>query len=160
MTLGAQVALAVPVSLDEALEARRFVVGAFEGVAAGTAMQPGLEVVANYDAIQKNNRFGKPLKLAGKAYSRGIFCHAPSKIVVRLGRPAKTFQAQVGLDSNEQTSGGRGSVVFEVVVGGKQAFRSAVLKEGMPPVPVSVDLGGATEFVLQVSDGGDGFSCD
>ncbi len=147
-------------SPDGILEARRFVAGAFEGVPPNTAVQPGLEVVANYDAIQKNNRFGKPLKLAGKAYSRGIFCHAPSKIVVRLPAPGKTFQAKVGLDTNEQTSGGRGSVVFSVVVGGKEAFRSAVLKEGMPPVPVSVDLGGATEFVLQVGDGGDGFSCD
>ena len=71
---------------------------------------------------------------------------------------ARRFEAQVGLDTNEQTIGGRGSVVFSVEVGGKEAFRSAVLREGMPPVSVNVDLGGATEFVLQVGDGGDGIS--
>ena len=131
-----------------------------EGVAPDAAPRPGLEIVANYDAMQKNARFGKPLKLAGKAYSRGLFCHAPSKIVVRLPGPGKTFEAQVGLDSNEQTSGGRGSVVFSVEVGAKEAFRSAVLREGMPPATVHVDLGGAAEFVLQVGDGGDGIACD
>lgn len=153
-------ASAVPVSPDEQLEARRFVATALEGTMPPKAVTPGLEIVANYDAIQKENRFGKPLKLAGKMYARGIFCHAVSKIVVRLPGPGQKFQAVVGLDSNEQTSGGRGSVVFSVAVGGKDAFRSAVLKEGMAPVPVTVDLGGVTEFVLQVGDGGDGISCD
>ncbi len=153
-------ARAVSPSPDEMLEARRFVVAAFEGVAPKTAVQPGLEVVANYDAIQKNNRFGKPLKLAGRTYSRGLFSHAPSKLVVRLPGPGKTFQSEVGLDSNEQTLGGRGSVIFSLVLGAKEAFKSAVLKEGMPPVSVNVDLGGATQFVLQVSDAGDGIACD
>ena len=158
--LGSQWAHAVSVSPDEMLDARRFVAAAFEGGVPKTDAQPGLEVVANFDAVQKNARFGKPLKLAGKAYARGLFCHASSKIVVRLPGPGKTFETEVGLDSNEQTSGGRGSVVFSVVVGEKEAFRSAVLKEGMPAVPVTVDLRGAEEFLLQVGDSGDGFACD
>jgi len=160
LTLVPERAYAVSVSPDEMLEARRFVAAAIEGVAARTAAEPGLEVVANFDAIQKNNRFGKPLKLAGKTYARGLFCHATSKIVVRLPGAGKTFQCEVGLDSNEQTSGGRGSVVFSVAVGANEAFKSAVLKEGMPPVPVKVDLGGATDLVLAAGDGGDGFACD
>jgi alpha-galactosidase len=151
---------AAAVSPDERLEARRFVAAALEGVAPQTAVQPGLEIVANYDAVQKETRFGKPLKLAGQTYARGLFCHAPSQIVARLPGPGKTFRAVVGLDSNEQTVGGRGSVVFRVAVGGKDAFRSAVLTEGAPPVPVNVDLGGATEFQLHVGDGGDGIACD
>jgi len=155
-----QWACAVSVSPDAMRDARRFVAGAFEGVAPKKAARPGLEVVANYDAVQKNSRFGKPLKLAAKAYARGLFCHAPSNLVVRLPGPGKTFQAEVGLDSNEQTSGGRGSVVFSVVVGQKEAFRSAVLREGMPPVPVTVDLCEAEEFLLQVDESGDGIACD
>ena len=55
--------------------------------------QVALEIVANYAAIQKNNRVGKPLKLAGKTYSRGLFCHAPSKIVVRLPGPREANDA-------------------------------------------------------------------
>ena len=34
------------------------------------------------------------------------------------------------------------------------------MREGMAAVPLSVDLGGATEFVLEVGDAGDGISCD
>jgi len=154
------IARAVSPSPDEMLAARRFAAAALEGVAPKTTAQPGLEVVANFDAIQKNNRFGKPLKLGGKTYSRGIFCHALSKLVVRLPGPGKTFHAEVGLDRNEQTSGGRGSVVFSVALGAREAFKSAVLREGMPPVSVNVDLGGAAEFVLQVSDAEDGIACD
>ena len=79
---------------------------------------------------------------------------------MRLPAPGKTFEAVVGVDSNEQTGGGRGSVIFSVQIGGKEVFRSAVLKEGMPPVPVKIDLAGAKEFVLEVNDSGDGISCD
>jgi len=34
------------------------------------------------------------------------------------------------------------------------------MREGMPGVPVSVQLGGATEFVIEVEDAGDGIACD
>jgi alpha-galactosidase len=160
IALGSHQARAVTIAPDGMLEARRFLAAATDGAVSRSPAQPGLEVVANYDQVQKNARFGKPLKLAGKTSSRGLFCHAPSRIVVRLPGPGKTFQAQVGVDSNEQTLGGRGSVAFLVTVGGKAAFRSPVLREGAPPLAVKVELGGASEFVLEVSDGGDGISCD
>ena len=153
-------ARAVTVSPGEMAEARRWAAAVFEGAAVSGAVDPGLEVVANYDLVQRDARFGKPLKLAGANHARGLFCHADSKIVVRLPSPGKTFEALVGVDSNEQTVGGRGSVVFTVLVGGKEAFRSEVLREGMPPVPVKVDLAGAKEFVIAVGDSGDGFACD
>ena len=151
---------AVSVSPDELLEARRFVSQVFEGVAPDTAPRPGLEVLANYDAVQKKTRFAKPLKLAGQPLERGLFCHAPSRIVVRLPGPGQLFEAQVGLDTNEQTSGGRGSVVFRVEVAGAEAVSTPLLREGMPAVAVRVELQGATEFVLEVTDGGDGIACD
>ena len=66
----------------------------------------------------------------------------------------------MGVDSNDQTSGGRGSVVFVVRVGNQERFRSPLMHEGMKPERVEVDLAGATSFILEVSDGGDGISCD
>jgi alpha-galactosidase len=141
-------------------EARRWASIVFVGDAAPAASRPGVEVVANYDLIQKNARFGKPLNLAGATFTRGLFCHANSQIVVRLPSPAARFEALVGVDSNEQTNGGRGSVVFVVTVGEREAFRSETLREGLPPVQIAVDLAGATEFTLSVSDAGDGISCD
>ncbi len=161
MTLAANgIALAAFVSPEEMHEARRWASARFEGVQLAPPERTGLTVLANNDHVGRNGRFGKPLMIAGKAYRRGLFCHAPSQILVRLPGPGKTFTAAAGVDSNEQTRGGRGSVTFSVGVGGKQAFRSDVRKEGMPAVPVSVDLGGATELVLEVDDGGDGISCD
>ena len=151
---------AVTVSPDEMLEAHRFVTAAFEGVAPAMADQPGLTILANFDSVQKNNRFGKPLKMAGKTFARGLFCHAPSKIVVRLPGPGKKFHSAIGVDSNEQTQGGHGSVVFRVSVGSKDAFRSDVLKEGMPMASVNVDLNGEQTFLLEVGDGGDGIDGD
>jgi alpha-galactosidase len=152
-------ARAVSPSPDAMVESRRWVAAAFEGTVA-PAPTPGMEVLANYDLIQKNARFAKPLKLAGTKYTRGLFCHANSRIVVRLPSPGNTFEAIAGVDSNEQTVGGQGSVVFAVQVAGQDAFRSAVLKEGMPAVAVKVDLAGATEFLLEVNDSGDGIACD
>jgi alpha-galactosidase len=152
--------MAVSPTADETAEARRWTTAMFEGVVSPNALTPGLEVLANYDLVQKNNRFGKPLKLAGSTSLHGLFCHAGSKIVVRLPSPGKTFEALAGVDSNEQTQGGRGSVIFAVQVSGKDAFRSEIQREGMAPLPVKVNLAGAKEFTIEANDGGDGNSCD
>ena len=118
-------------------------------------------MLANHDPVLRNTRGeGRPLTLGKTAYTRGLYCHAVSKLIVRLPGPGKTFTAIVGVDSNDQTSGGRGSVVFSVSVAGKQRFRSETLHEGMKAVPVAVDLGGASEFLLEIGDAGDGISCD
>ncbi len=141
-------------------EAGRWVAAKFQGAPRAEEPAAGLIVLANNDPVQPNSRAGRPLKIADRQYHRGLYCHAVSKIVVRLPGPGTTFSAVVGIDSNEQTSGGRGSVVFSVSAGGKEACRTETMREGMPGVPVSVDLAGAVEFVLEVGDGGDGISCD
>jgi len=120
----------------------------------------GLLVLANYDPVTLNARGSRPLTIVDKQYTRGLYCHAPSKIVVHLPAPAKSFSAIVAVDSNEQTRPGRGSVVFSVNVADKQAYKSPVLREGMPGVPITVDLNGATSFTLEISDAGDGIACD
>ena len=152
--------MAISVSPDEIGEARRWVRAKFEGVQEPRPVAPGLIVLANHDPVQKNARGGKPMRIAGTQYTRGLYCHAVSKVVVRLPGPGKTLSAIAGVDTNEQTSGGRGSVVFSVTVGPREALRSGVLREGMPAVPVRVDLGGASQFVLEVGDAGDGIACD
>ena len=100
------------------------------------------------------------MRIVNAEFTRGLYCHAYSKIIVRLPGPGDAFTAVAGVDSNEQTSDGRGSVRFAVLVGGAEAFKSAVLREGMAGVPVSVKLDGAREFILQVDDAGDGIGCD
>ena len=155
-----QMCRAVSVSPEEMGEASQWVAAKFQGMVASEAPVVGLMVLANNDPVQLNARGGRPLKVADKQYSRGLYCHAVSKVVVRLPGPGKSFSAIAGVDSNEQTSGGRGSVVFSVNVGGKEGFRSEVIHEGMAGVPMAVPLDGAREFALEIGDAGDGISCD
>ena len=44
------------------------------------------------------NYDGKPLKIAGKEYTRGIGTHASSFIAYELPAPAKSFRAKIGID--------------------------------------------------------------
>ena len=128
--------------------------------AAESVATPGLLVRANHGLVQADGRGAGPLNVGGKTHTRGLYCHANSLIEVRLPEPGARFAAVVGVDSNPQTSGGRGSVVFSVKVGDREAFKSDLLREGAPPCDVNVNLGGATTFTLAIGDGGDGISCD
>jgi hypothetical protein len=128
--------------------------------ATGKTQPTGLDILANHEGwFEQNARKGKPLMVGTNAYVRGLMCHAPSKVVVRLPGPGKAFSAVVGVDANNDT-GTKGSVVFSVTVGDKVVFKSDELKGKMEGVPVKVELGGAKEFTLEVSDAGDGISYD
>ncbi len=117
-------------------------------------------VFANYDRASRNTRQDKPLRIAGTEYARGIYGHAKSTTLVRLPAAASEFLATIGVDSNAQTSPGRGSIVFSVDAGGKEVFRSDVFHEGMPGQNIAVPLGGAKELILDVDQTPDGISCD
>jgi alpha-galactosidase len=158
--LGSAGVWAVTPTDAELREAGVWAAAKFQAVSEATNPSPGLYVRANHDPVQLNSRNSQPLLLEGVRHSRGLYCHAVSEVWVRLPTPGATFSALVGLDSNEQTSGGRGSVRFRVEVNGGEQFCSPLLREGQPAVPVSVDLAGAREFVLKVDDGGDGIACD
>ncbi len=146
--------------VDGGVEARRWVAAKLLGHRRWESQEPGLTVVTNYGPVQKNGRGSAPLRIGGETFNHGFYCHAASKIVVRLPSPGKTFSARVGVDSNPQTQPGRGSVVFGLNVNGAQRYASNTITEGMAAVPVSVALDGATMFELAVSDGGDQISCD
>ncbi|MGA2498669.1 MAG: alpha-galactosidase [Tepidisphaeraceae bacterium] len=159
LLLTATATFAAFVSPDEIARRDAWAAARFAKVAS-TKPEPGLLVLANHDAVSRNSRGNRPLTLGDKQYNRGLYCHAISKIAVCLPSPGKTLSAIVGIDSNDQTRPGKGSVVFSVNVAGKEAFKSPVMREGSPGLPVSVDLAGATSFTLDVSDAGDGISCD
>ena len=150
----------VVVTPAELAEARRWSAAKFEGVPAAAAAEPALVVLANHGPVQKNARGDRPLHLGEKEYPRGLYCHAPSKLIVRLPGPGARFTAIAGVDSNDNTSGGRGSVDFSVKGGGGEKYRSGVMREGMPGKPVLVELDGVKEFVLQIEETPDGIACD
>ncbi len=122
--------------------------------------EPGLDVYANNDPVIPNSRGGQPLRIGEKTYSRGLYCHAVSKVVATLPGPGKRFTAEVGLDRNDDTLRGRGSVVFSVTVNGQIAFKSDVMTVNSPPVAIDVDLKGLASFILEIGDAGDGIGWD
>jgi alpha-galactosidase len=117
----------------------------------------GMTVVENHGPILKNGRpDGRPLKLGNIEFTHGLICHAMSCVNVVLPGPAKSFTSTIGVDANA----GGGSVIFRVCIDGKDVFKSEVMRGSEPGVPVSVDLGGVSEFTIKASDAGDGIACD
>ena len=143
------------------MAAMRGWVNAKFGGAAPAVDTGSLAILNHFDIVWQNCRVDRPLALGSTKYGRGLFTHAPAEIRVSLPGPGRQFSAYVGVDTNDQTRGGRGSVVFSVTTGGgEELFSSAVLHEGAPPAPVAIGLDGATEFRLRVGDAGDGVACD
>jgi alpha-galactosidase len=157
---GLRLTQAVVPNAEEFAEVRRWAAAKFDGVQTATKPMSGLFVLANHGPVQLNNRNGMPMRLGKKEFTRGLYCHAMSKIVVRLPGPGKSFSAVVGIDNNADTAVNLGSVVFSASVGGKKAFDSGIVKVETPAKPVEVDLNGASSFTLEAGDGGDGISCD
>ncbi len=100
------------------------------------------------------------IHIGGKPYSHGLGTHAVSVLTVTLPKPGKTLRAEIGVDNNFDTVGIHGSVVFVVSSDGRELYRSGVCRGGDDPLPIKVDLNGATEFTLAVENIGDGVDFD
>ena len=96
---------------------------------------------------------GQPLRIAGQRFERGLGTHAPGVMVFKLDRQHRRFMAFVGVDDGGDA---RGSVVFEVLLDGKKAFHSGVMKHGQAAKHIDLALTGVTELRLIVTDAGDG----
>lgn len=130
----------------------------FRGLPPEVPEKSGLVILDNFDPIQRNTHMGQPLKISEQQFAHGLFCHAPSRIRVRLPSPGRQFTAMAGIDTNNPA--GPGSVIFSATVSGQTVLRTDVLHKGMSAVPVSVDLNGAREFILEIADAGDGNGSD
>ena len=86
---GTGAALAVAPSESELFEAARWTAAKFGGVSASPPdAPPGLVVLANNDPVQLNARAGQPMRIVEAKFTRGLYCHAFSKIIVRLPAPS------------------------------------------------------------------------
>ncbi len=144
---------------EELAAAHRWVSAKFLGEAAPNPAQSYLLVYTQSGGVTKNGVQGHPFRIMDHEYTRGLHLSSDGKVRVELAEPAKTFEAVVGVDSNDigyYSNAGRGAVVASVEAGGNTPFRSEVLHEGMAGVPVKVDLGNAREFDLKIQDGGGG----
>ena len=133
-----QWAHAVSVTPLEMADARRWVAAKFEGIQPPETNEPGLRVLANYGRVQRNAREGQPLKIGATQYTRGLYCHANSRILVRLPSSGEVFSAAVGIDNNGHYSGG--TVIFTVASAGRELFRSGVKRRGESATPIQLNL--------------------
>jgi alpha-galactosidase len=153
VTLASVLAVAEPVD-----NARRWTRAKFLGVADDITAPAHLLVRLKSGVVERNRIKERLFNIAGKSFERGVAMPSPGEIVVRLPGAATRFSAVVGVDSNDlgyYSNGGRGSVIASVEANGQTLFRSAVLREGLTGVPISVDLNGAREIKLTLMAAGE-----
>ena len=117
------------------------------------------------------NVTGGFLRCGGQLYSKGLGVHSASRLVYQLspvpsvrgrsgrraaiqrispegsGVRANRFEAELGIDDS---TAGRGSVQFRVLVDGRERYVSPIIRGSQPPMPVSVDIRGARKLELVV----------
>ena len=106
----------------------------------------------------------KPLRLTdenGKEviYKKGLGTHANTTIVYDLtGMKVAYLTSFVGVD--RQMFNTAGSVEFQVYVDGKKEYDSGLMRSIDPQKHFELDLAGATELKIVVTDGGNGIGSD
>jgi alpha-galactosidase len=101
-----------------------------------------------------------PLVIGTKHFAHGVGTHSVSRIRIRSPQPIERFSAWIGVDHNERTKGGAGSIVFSLAGPERELYRSGVFRGGQEPAHIDVDAKGAQVLLLNVDDAGDGPSCD
>ena len=94
---------------------------------------------------------GRHLRLAGRPYDHGIGTSSRTYLAYKLRPDDRRFQALVGLDD---CAGSLGSVVFRVLLDGKERFASPALTTSDAPKTIDLDVQGAKVLIL-VTDFGD-----
>jgi hypothetical protein len=126
------------------------------------APAPSLQLVRqDYERLERNQSVIRtPMTIGTKRFTRGLGTHSFSQIRVTSPEPLAKLKASIGIDLNQRTVGGKGSVRFAVVVYGKTVYRSGIFRGGQAPEAVDVALDGAKVVQLEVDDAGDGPACD
>lgn len=105
------------------------------------------------------NVVGQPLRVANAVYLKGLGMHTAARASYALDKPYRQFQAELAIDNSAD---GNGSAICSVFVddgSGKwqSRYTSPIIRGGMEPVPVRVDLTGAKAISLlaDFADGAD-----
>ena len=100
---------------------------------------------------------GRPIRLAGVDYARGVASQGENELRIELGGVAERFVARVGFNTSfscAKVSSG-GDALFEVWVDGRPVSQTPHLHSYSSPYDISIDLRGAKLLVLNVaSEGG------
>lgn len=119
----------------------------------------------SYGSAKKDiSASGNTLRLTNEdgsvaTYEHGIGAHSTSTIIYDLSdKDYQFFSSYVGVDRQMYDS--VGSVVFQVYVDGEKQFDSGLMNSRDPQQYVEVNLAGAKELKLVVTDGGNGDGSD
>ena len=97
-----------------------------------------------------------PLVIGQRKFAHGLGVNSICQLCVHSPAPIEHFSAWVGVDCNEQTRKGVGSVTFGLAARGLLEFNTPVLRGGQAPLKIDLDTRGAKELFLTVGDAGDG----
>jgi len=110
---------------------------------------------------------GGRLRSAGNLYLRGIGMHARSRVVYRLDRPYRRFEAELAVD---ESAGAKGSVQFIVAtIDGREVKQlypdpaesePRIIRGGEAPRPIAVDITDRSNLVLFVTEADHGTQLD
>lgn len=95
---------------------------------------------------------GRPLRLSGQPYEKGITMRSRSQIVYAIGGGFSRFSATVGIVDE---MGRRGDAVARVLGDGKLLWEARRVRGGEPPIDAAVDIAGVRELTLEVDYGED-----
>ncbi|PCJ58616.1 MAG: hypothetical protein COA79_12720 [Planctomycetota bacterium] len=95
---------------------------------------------------------GGLLSINNRVYPRGIGMHANAKLSFDIGGTYKKLKADIGIASSMKK---RGSVVFKVKGDGRELYKSPILKGGIAPHPIEVDIKGVKRLEIIAENAGD-----
>lgn len=91
---------------------------------------------------------------------KGLGLHAPSEYVYSLeGKDYDYFESYIGIDKAYH-KGQYGSVEFKVYVDGEERYNSGLMRQTTEQKYVKVDVKGAKELKLVITNGGNGNTQD
>ena len=91
------------------------------------------------------------MKLAGKAYKKGVSLTSRTELVYKVPARSKRFMALAGIDDNV---GNLGSVQLEILGDGRKLY-SGKLTGADEPVELDLDLSGVRRLTILVDFGDD-----
>ena len=100
---------------------------------------------------------GRPITLEGVVYPKGVGAHAASDVRLNLAGKFARFVSDIGVDDEVN---GSGSVVFRVYADAALIYQSTTRRGNSPTLSIDLDVSGAVELRLSVTNAGDGDAYD
>ncbi|MCZ6601808.1 MAG: NPCBM/NEW2 domain-containing protein [Planctomycetota bacterium] len=93
---------------------------------------------------------GGPITLAGVVYPKGLGCHSKVEATYAVSG-YRILEGLLGID--DEVAGGKGSVIFKVLLDGREVYSSGEVTHGQEPKSMQVDIAAAKTFTLVVEYG-------